>query len=58
MLDSPLQLGIQECKKQYPLREQNAAGGGAAEPSTPPYEDKFSHRIKIQSKDDSDSDLV
>jgi hypothetical protein len=40
------------------LKEQNAADGGAAEPSAPPYEDKFSHKIKIQSKDDLDSDLV
>jgi hypothetical protein len=31
---------------------------GAAESLAPPYEDKFSHRIKIQSKDDSDSDSV
>jgi hypothetical protein len=40
------------------LKEQNAEGGGAAELSAPPYEDKFSHKIKIQSKDDSDSDSV
>jgi hypothetical protein len=26
--------------------------------SAPPYEDKFSHKIKIRSKDDSDSDSV
>jgi hypothetical protein len=58
MRDSPLQSGIQDCKWQYPLKEQNAVGGRAAEPSAPPYEDKFSHKIKIQSKDDSDSDLV
>jgi hypothetical protein len=38
--------------RQYPLKEQNAVGGRATELSTPPYQDK------IQSKDDSDSDLV
>jgi hypothetical protein len=38
--------------------EHNAVGGGATEPSAPPYEDKFSHEIKIQSQDDSDSDSV
>jgi hypothetical protein len=35
----PLQPVIQECKRQYPLKEQNAAGGRAAEPSAPPYKD-------------------
>jgi hypothetical protein len=40
------------------LKEQDAAGGGAAEPSAPPYKDKFSHKTKIQSKDDSDFDSV
>jgi hypothetical protein len=40
------------------LNEQDAVGGGAAEPSTPPYEDKFSHETKIQSKDDFDFDSV
>jgi hypothetical protein len=40
------------------LKEQNATGGGATEPSAPPYEDKLSHKIKIQSQDDSDSDPV
>jgi hypothetical protein len=40
------------------LKEENAAGSGAAEPSAPPYEDKFSHKIKIQFKDNLDSDLV
>jgi hypothetical protein len=40
------------------LKEQNAAGSRASEPSAPPYEDKFSHKIKIQSKDGMDSDLV
>jgi hypothetical protein len=54
----PLQSDIQEFKRRYPLKEQNAAGGGDAESSAPPYEDKFSHKIKIQSKDDSDSDSV
>jgi hypothetical protein len=40
------------------LKEQNATGSRATEPSAPPYKDKFSHKIKIQSKDDSDSDSV
>jgi hypothetical protein len=40
------------------LKEQDAAGGRATEPSAPPYEDKFSHKTKIQSKDDSDFDSV
>jgi hypothetical protein len=44
--------------RQYPLKEQNAVGGRATELSTPLYEDKFSHKIKIQSKDDLDSDSV
>jgi hypothetical protein len=55
MWDSPLTV------RQYPLKEQNAVGGGATEPSTRPpgpYVGKFSHKIKIRSKDDSDSDLV
>jgi hypothetical protein len=54
----PLQPVIQKCKRQDPLQEQNAVGGGATEPSAPPYEGKFSQKIKIQSKDDSDSDSV
>jgi hypothetical protein len=54
----PLQSDIQECKRQYPLKEQNAAASRAAEPSTPPYEDKFSHKVKIHSKDNLDSDSV
>jgi hypothetical protein len=33
-------------------------GSRATEPSAPPYEDKFSRKIKIQSKDDLGSDLV
>jgi hypothetical protein len=49
----PLQ-SVRKC----PLKEQNAVGDGAAKPSAPPYEDKFSHKIKIQSQDDSDSYLV
>jgi hypothetical protein len=40
------------------LKEQDAAVGGGAEPSAPPYENKFSHKIKIQHKDDSDFDSV
>jgi hypothetical protein len=40
------------------LKEQDPAGGGATEASAPPYEDQFSHKTKIQSKDDSDSDSV
>jgi hypothetical protein len=40
------------------LKEQDAAGGGATEPSAPPREDKFSHKTKIQSKDGSDFDPV
>jgi hypothetical protein len=54
----PLQPVIQECKRQYHLKEQNAAGSRVTESSAPPYGDTFSHKIKIQSKDDSDSDLV
>jgi hypothetical protein len=37
-----------------PLQEQGAASGGATEPLAPPYEDKFSQKIKSQSKDDID----
>jgi hypothetical protein len=37
------------------LKEQDAAGGEVAELSAPPYEDKFLHKIEIQSKDDSES---
>jgi hypothetical protein len=40
------------------MKEQNAAGGTATELSAPLHKDKFSHKITIQSKDDSDSDLV
>jgi hypothetical protein len=54
----PLQSVIQECKRKYPLKEQNAAGSGTTEPSAPPYENNFSHKIRIQSKDDSDSNSV
>jgi hypothetical protein len=32
--------------------------GGATKLSAPPYEVRFSHKIKIQPNDDSDSDLV
>jgi hypothetical protein len=32
--------------------------GEATEPSAPPYEDRFSHKITIQFNDDSDSDLM
>jgi hypothetical protein len=44
--------------RQYSLKEQNTAGSRDSEPSAPPYEGKFSHKIKIQSKDGMDSDLV
>jgi hypothetical protein len=45
-------------KRQYLLKEQNIAGSRATEPSVLPYKYKFSHKIRIQSKDDLDSDLV
>jgi hypothetical protein len=35
------------------LKEKNAVGDGAAQPSAPPYEDKFLQKVKIPSKDDS-----
>jgi hypothetical protein len=53
-----LQPIIQECDGQYPLKKQDAAGGGATELSAPPNEDKFSHKTKNQSKHDSDLDSV
>jgi hypothetical protein len=53
-----LQPIIQERKRQDLLKEQNAAGSGATELSAPLYEDKFSRKSKIQSKDDSDFDSV
>jgi hypothetical protein len=39
--------------RKYPLKGKHAVGSGATEPSAPPYEDRFSHKIKIQSNDDS-----
>jgi hypothetical protein len=44
--------------RQYPLKEKYAVGGKATEPSAPPYEDRFSHKITIQSNNDLDSDLM
>jgi hypothetical protein len=40
------------------LEKPNVAGSRATESSAPAYDDKFSHKIKIQSKNDLDSDLV
>jgi hypothetical protein len=40
--------------REYPLKEKHAMGGKASESSAPPYEDRFSHKITIQSSNDSE----